>query len=453
MSSAHVSPSADKSMIVFSAEMFDALRTQLLARPDVETAGILLAGVARDANRLLAREVILAPDEAYLRRDIAGLTLTPRFLADAMKRARSGGWSLILAHSHPGHSYPSFSNVDDECERLLMPVFAGRAPGVPHGTLVVGLEGEDARLYSIAGERLAVGLRTVGSELHDGAAAAETPVAHIFERNVRAFGEAGQTRIAKLHVGIVGLGGTGSVIAQELALLGVTHFTLIDRDEVELTNLNRLVGATRNDIGRAKVDVARDLIMRSNPVARVHVSAGDVTRREEGERLMTCDLIFSATDSHGSRAILNHLSYAYYIPVIDLGIVITADSGRVTDVTGRVQLLGPGAGCLVCGNLLDAEEVRQDFLTQDERQRDPYIVGERVPQPAVISLNAIVSSLAVTMFLGIVTGIPLAARHQIYRGIPGTVRSVATPPLANCIVCSLRGVLGRGDAAPPPWRP
>ena len=48
-----------------------------------------------------------------------------------------------------------------------------------------------------------------------------------------------------LRVGVVGLGGTGSAVAQQLAHLGVTKYTLIDRDDIDVTNLNRLIGARR----------------------------------------------------------------------------------------------------------------------------------------------------------------------------------------------------------------
>jgi hypothetical protein len=47
---------------------------------------------------------------------------------------------------------------------------------------------------------------------------------------------------------------------------------------------------------------------------------------------------------------------------------------------------------------------------------------------------------------------PVNARHQIYRGMPGIVRAITSQPLEACIVCSVAGIRGRGDNAPPPWR-
>jgi molybdopterin-synthase adenylyltransferase len=441
--------------LIFTGDAFEHLRRDLLADAPLESAALLIAGVAKHGadTRLLIRDIIYPKSEAYARRDVAGLTLTPRFIADAMKRARREGWSLVLVHTHPGAARAHFSVIDDECESVLVPVFQSRVPGKAHATLVLTESDYSARIHFANGSERVGLIRSVGATLRDDSIhERDGRSTSIFDRNVLAFGEEGQRRLRELHVGIVGLGGTGSIVAQQLAYLGVGRFTLIDPDTVELTNLNRLVTAHPSDTGRTKVDVASGMIQQISDSASVEGIVGDITIQRDGARLLGCDVIFCCTDSHGSRAILNHLSYAYYIPVIDCGVVITARSGDVTDVTGRVQLLAPTLACLVCENLLDAEEVRRDLLSAEQRQRDPYIVGERIPNPAVISFNATVSSLAVNMFLGLVTGIPLGPRHQVYRALQGVVRSVTSTSTPDCIVCSRRGALGRGDAGPPPWR-
>jgi hypothetical protein len=115
-------------------------------------------------------------------------------------------------------------------------------------------------------------------------------------------------------------------------------------------------------------------------------------------------------------------------------------------------MLSPGLPCLVCQGLLDTEQVRRDLLTEEERSRDPYIRGADEPQPAVISLNGTVASLAVTMFLAAAAGLPSLVRHQVYLGDRGLVRAVEATSDPFCIVCSLRGALGRGDLWPMPWR-
>src|SRR5262249_11303678 len=96
--------------------------------------------------------------------------------------------------------------------------------------------------------------------------------------------------------------------------------------------------------------------------------------------------------------------------------------------------------------------VRRDLMTEYERQADPYFIGAHEPQPAVISLNSTVVSLAITMFLGAVTHIPADARYQLYNGISGVVRVIAHTPDPVCVVCSTAGALARGNEWPLPAR-
>jgi len=124
----------------------------------------------------------------------------------------------------------------------------------------------------------------------------------------------------------------------------------------------------------------------------------------------------------------------------------------VTHVVGRVQMLAPGLPCLVCSGVLDSEEVRRDLLTQEERDRDPYIIGARVPQPAVISINGAVAAHAVTMMLSAVIGVPMAARHQQLRFEHGSVRRVQGEPRPGCPICSPSGAALRGDTWARPGR-
>src|SRR6185437_6164758 len=78
-----------------------------------------------------------------------------------------------------------------------------------------------------------------------------------FSRQSLALGESGQTILRNLHVGVVGLGGTGSVAFCQLPHLGIRRITVVDGDLVEPTNVSRILGATVRDAGRTwKVDVA-----------------------------------------------------------------------------------------------------------------------------------------------------------------------------------------------------
>jgi hypothetical protein len=107
---------------------------------------------------------------------------------------------------------------------------------------------------------------------------------------------------------------------------------------------------------------------------------------------------------------------------------------------------------MVCGNLLDPEEIRRDLLTDFERKADPYIIGHPEPAPSVISLNSTIASLAITMFLNTALGLPGSARFINYDAINGVCRPAFCDPHPACIVCSPSGALARGDEWPLPAR-
>jgi molybdopterin/thiamine biosynthesis adenylyltransferase len=406
-------------------------------------SGLTLPGGMRNGEQdYLVADLHPAPEEAYAVRTPFAATLKPEFCSQLANLAQKQGAGVLLAHTHIGH-HPlnEFSAVDDAGEPALAAYFNRRLPDRASLSAVITARKLIARRMG-RGEPEQVVL--VGADLvmpTSGGVAVDRK----FDRQVRAFGKDGQVALSALTVAIVGLGGTGSVVAQQLAHLGVTRFILIDPDTVEPTNLNRLVGAAQSDIERPKVEVAADHIIRINPKAQCEVVQGDVTHPDVAAKLTTSDFIFGCTDSMASRAVMNQLVYQYFIPCIDMGVGIGTDAGAVTYIGGRVQMLTPGQACLVCTDKLDYEQVRQEMMTPEERSKDRYIVGEQVPQPAVISLNSQVSSAAVTMFLSAVTGMPARARMLTFDAMRGAVRPVAANPQPRCIVCSPDGALGQGE--------
>ena len=93
------------------------------------------------------------------------------------------------------------------------------------------------------------------------------------------------------------------------------------------------------------------------------------------------------------------------------------------------------------------------MLTPEQRAADPYVQGVREPQPAVLSINSTVSSLAMTMMLGAVTPIPVKPRYQVYDGIRGRVKEMAVAVQPHCVVCSPMGAIVKGPTWDLPVRP
>jgi len=92
---------------------------------------------------------------------------------------------------------------------------------------------------------------------------------HQFSRNELAFGEAGLEKLRNLSVAILGIGGVGSFAAEALARSGVGRLILIDKDVIDITNVNRQVHALLSTVGRAKVEVMQERIRDINPNCEV----------------------------------------------------------------------------------------------------------------------------------------------------------------------------------------
>ena len=386
------------------------------------------------------------PDDAYERRDDESAALKTAFIVAVANRSRATGMAVAFVHTHPASSgHPHFSTVDDAGETGLADYLARRGAPVPHLALVIGPEGCRARRLGGGAE---VPVWEVGESLtprspQPGGAAEKRD-----DRQVRAFGEPGQRLMRRLHFAVIGAGGTGSLACQQLAHLGASRITVIDPDVVEETNLNRLVGSVPSDVGRPKVEVAERMIRGINPQADVHAMRADVVDDGVARLLSSFDLVLSCTDSHASRAVVNQSAYQHLVPTIDMGVSITAADGAVTHVTGRVQMLSPGLPCLTCAGALDGEQIRRELLTPEQRAADPYVQGVHEPQPAVISINSTVTSLAITMLLGAVTPVPAKPRHLQYDGIRGRVKEMTVARHPGCLVCSPTGALAKGHTWP-----
>ena len=436
--------------LVFPSPMYDELASTMRCEL-LESAAFALASVVSRADgtkRLLVHEVRLAEPRDYSVRTLHSLQLSPEFFGAGITASRVEERALVLIHSHPTEEgVPHFSPIDDEGERVMAPYVMRRAAKLTPATLVLGREGCAARFFP-NGEPLSVtqvgrnrtDLFLAGGEL--------SPLVPRYDRQVRAFGPQGQAKMSALTVAVIGLGGTGSVVVQQLSHLGVRRFLLVDPDVVDETNLNRTVGATSAAVGKAKAEVAAAAIRAISANAVIDAHVGDVTSEALARQVASVDFIFSCTDTQGSRALLGQIAYQYLIPMIDVGVNIVVDDGRIRFMEGRAQMYAPGLGCSVCGQQLDWHAVRGDLQTEHQRIHDPYFTGRGEPQPAVISLNSVVASLGVTMFLAAVTGVPSTARYQMYDAMSGRVRTLAQVPEPACIVCSTAGALARGNE----WR-
>jgi hypothetical protein len=449
---------ADRHVIVFPEGDFSSVRADVLAAAPLEASRFVLVHPVRTPAgnwRLLSYRTMEPLAADYLDQSNSSIKLSPRFVGEVLQAARTDGAGVLMLHSHPFPGVASPSSVDLNGEQKLVPALQKRVPNVPHGRVIVSPTSTHCALFLdgnsfVKAKVVEVGRSVVSWEEHDHSNVAAD--GGQYDRQVRAFGAAGQERLATLRVAIVGLGGTGSVVAQQLAHLGVRNFVLIDPDNIEVTNLNRLVGSSLANVGVPKVMSADQMIRGVQPDAIVSALKEDIRDVPTVRRLLDVDFFFCCTDSQGSRAVLNQFAYQYLVPGIDIGVAIDLTKGRDAHISARVQMLSAGLACLVCGEILDPEAVRRDLLSDEARRDDRYIIGGTVLQPSVISINSIAASHAVTMFLAAVTGIPVTSRHQRLRIHAGISSHIHVNPNPACYVCAPSAAFGRGDSWPTPGR-
>src|SRR5581483_309876 len=191
-----------------------------------------------------------------------------------------------------------------------------------------------------------------------------------FDRQIALFGKEGQARIAAARVAVVGAGGLGSHVIQQLALLGVERFDVIDSEELADTNRNLYVTARFDDpvSGTLKVDIAERLIKSINPETAVVKVADSMVSVEAFNAIIAADYVFGCLDCEGARLILNELCAAYVRPYWDLASDVVP--GESPEYGGRLCVsTWSEYGCLACRGLLDLDEAQLD-LAGPEAQRD-----------------------------------------------------------------------------------
>lgn len=264
--------------------------------------------------------------------------------------------------------------------------------------------------------------------------------ANRYTRQILIFGEEGQRKIESAQVGIVGLGGMGSQIAQDLAYLGVLSYILIDDDYTDESNLNRTVGAFLRDAKTKalKVNIAKRHIQQINPEATVVTIPKNLRSREALEALISCPIIFGCVDGDGPRLILMELAAAYESILIDSATEVFVEDEEVSDFGGRVVVARPGDFCLHCANQIDMEVAKQELeipAIRELRKAHGYGLGDEVKAPSVISLNGVVANLAVTEFLAMITGIRDPHRHLTYYGLRGKMNIRQDQHRDDCYTC------------------
>lgn len=272
-----------------------------------------------------------------------------------------------------------------------------------------------------------------------------------YDRSIRFFGKEGQQRLANAKVAIVGVGGLGMHVVQQLALFGVGRLVLIEPEELDRSNFNRYPGVHHDDPvpGTLKNEVAERMVKLTNPRIDVVRITEPLTSEAAFNAILASGYVFGCIDDDAPRLILNELCSAYSKPYVDLASDILP--GSPPTYGGRICVNWDGHGCVACYDEIDVAEAQAGLMNPAARADRNAIYG--VPRgllgeagPSVVSINGVIASLAVTEFMLLLTGVrEQPKRFMTYRGNLACVTVKTEEPAADCYYCGY--LRGKGDAA------
>jgi molybdopterin/thiamine biosynthesis adenylyltransferase len=237
---------------------------------------------------------------------------------------------------------------------------------------------------------------------------------HHRQRILTEVGDAGQRRLANGSVLIVGLGALGSPAALYLAAAGVGRIGLVDDQAVELSNLNRQVLYGVADVGRAKVDAARDRLEQLDPSLQFELMRENVNPANAARLLERYDVIVDGTDAFEAKFLLNDAAVLLKRPLIH---------GAVLQWGGQVLTVLPGGPCLRC---LFREPPEPGAVPSCE---EAGVIG---------AATAVVGSVQAEEALKVLTGVgdTLVGRIFQHDGLRAENRTIVFPRDPSCPVCS-----------------
>jgi hypothetical protein len=427
---------------------YQRLHAHLFPGDHDEHGAILLVGEHphTDGTSLLTvREVHLLSDEEFPPGNHGYRQLAASALARLGNRAAEERLTLISAHSHPGSGERTGLSRDDLAshERVfehLLDITTARVVG----GIAFGEHSAAGEIWTREGQRSSLAqVRVVGSNvdfLYDKPHEPPTLAGERFDRQLRLFGEIGQTRLRAMNVAVIGAGGGGSILIEQLAHLGVGRLTIIDPDIVKIHNLSRIMGATDRDAraGAKKVTVAARHVAQIDPAIEIQAIDGDIADLEVARRLLDCDFMFLATDTVTARLIANAIAHCFLIPTIQIGAKVdTNTTGEIEQIYTAVRPVLARRGCLSCAGLIDPQALQRETASPEERENQNYLGTAHIIDPSVTTLNAAAAGGALNVFLMAMIGqaTDTLAEHRVTLTRDGTTFQPQIIRRADCRWC------------------
>ena len=442
--------------IRMTSMQFDKIKNYILAGKD-ESAAFLVAGFFENKHGIhfTVREVIIPKENDYNVRSPYRLEVSPMFFNKAISVAEANDATVIQCHSHPFSKGELWYSPSDNYGEGLSSQTIYNCLGKPMGSMLFGPDGVIGRAWlpnkskpvNVGEMRLVdrrLNIRDIGSTCNKIKIDEK-----IFDRQIRAFGLKGQQLLSQLKIGIVGVGGTGSAVAEQLVREGIKNIIIADHDKFDPSNITRIYGSYGDTKRDYKVDIIRRHLKKIQNDIHIQTISENILSQKTLKYFKNCDIIFSCTDRHAPRSVLNELAHQYFIPIIDIGVGIDSKEDKIVRGTVRVSLSSPSIPCLYCIGIISSEQILAESLSAKElekRQKEGYIQGMTDDVPSVIAFTTMAAAYAMLLFKDLIFNlIKTEANTFILDTTSFETAKLAASVKKEC-VCTLR--MGKADYYP-----
>ena len=410
---------------------------------------------------LIDRIILPETGERSLHRNAS---FKPCYLSRAIELARVENAGLAFMHSHPGTGWQGLSHTDVNAERDAIAYPAG-ATELPLIGMTIGSDGYwSARFWQRESREMRrhwcdkvriIGPKSYRLQFNDALVPPE-PRKDVLKRTYDTWGSEVQNAISRMHVGIVGVGSVGCIVAEAIVRIGVGKVTLIDPDKVERHNLDRLLYGTLHDVGKEKVHLAKERMEQNATASNIRITAipRPIQERQAYRAALDCDVLFSCVDRPMARDALNYIANAHLIPVFDGGIAVEQNLQRngFSSAHWRSHVVTPYHQCLRCNRQYNTSMV---MMERDGSLDDPSYIrnlpaSERPNNQNVFPFSLAAAASMTNMMIRYLIGETWwpEVQQQDYQFVTGETRILNE----KCHeYCEFRRLRSRGDGAEPPY--
>jgi len=226
---------------------------------------------------------------------------------------------------------------------------------------------------------------------------------------------AGQEKLLNAHALIIGVGGLGSAAAPYLAAAGIGHITLVDDDQVELTNLQRQIMHTEKMLGKSKVMSGKEFLQQLNAGAHIETIQAKATVSLLDELLPSVDIVLDCTDNFATRQLINASCFKHQTPLV---------SGSALRFDGQISVFeprNPASPCYAC------------IFSPNEQFEETSCSSMGIYSPLVGIIGAMQAAQALQVIIGF--GEPLVGRMLLWNARSTQIDEFKISRNPECPVC------------------